>query len=108
MAAAGHRGGSSRVQPPRRMVNLAPVGAPAAPGPRTVPHVRYIPAMTRPLEIAPCRKLCDWRDTGDLLEGERLFACKGCGSEWVPSQPWTPADRAGRVPEAVASARRHR
>ena len=64
--------------------------------------------MTRPLEIAGCRALCRWAGTGEQLGGEPLFACAGCGSEWVPSEPWTPIDHAGTVPEAVAQERRRR
>lgn len=62
--------------------------------------------MSRPLEIAACRKLCSWRPTGALLDGERLFACSGCGSEWVVSQGWTPVDHTGVVPEPVQEERR--
>jgi hypothetical protein len=62
--------------------------------------------VTRPLEIAGCQALCAWRDTGDLLDGEPLFACSGCGSEWVPSEAWTPVDHTGVVPESVHVARR--
>ena len=58
--------------------------------------------------IASCRSRCAWRVTGARLEGADLFACSGCGSEWVPSQPWTPIDHAGTVPTAVAQARRTR
>jgi hypothetical protein len=68
----------------------------------------YGAAVERPLEIAACRSLCSWDDTGRRLGGEPLFACSGCGSEWVPTQPWTPVDYAGSVPEAVAAARRRR
>jgi hypothetical protein len=64
--------------------------------------------VTRPLEIAACRALCSWRLTGSRLDDEDLFACAGCGSEWVPSQPWTPIDHTGTVPAAVAQARRTR
>jgi len=64
--------------------------------------------VRRPLEIAACRSLCNWTDTGASLEGERLFACAGCGSEWVASEPWTPIDWTGAVPEAVQLARRRR
>ena len=63
---------------------------------------------SRPLEIAGCRSLCAWRDTAQTLGGERLFACGGCGSEWVPSEPWTPVDWTGQVPEPVQEARRDR
>ncbi len=64
--------------------------------------------MTRRLEISACRSLCSWQATGDTLDGERLFACDGCGSEWVVSEPWTPIDRTGTVPEPVQEARRTR
>jgi len=61
--------------------------------------------VARPLEIAGCQALCAWRDTGSLLGGEPLFACSGCGSEGVPSEPWTPVDHTGVVPEPVQAAR---
>ena len=64
--------------------------------------------MARPLEIAACRRLCAWQDSGRLLAGEPLFGCSGCGSEWVPSQQWTPVDYTGEVPAPVAAARRLR
>ncbi|HEX6246590.1 MAG TPA: hypothetical protein VFZ64_01850 [Nocardioidaceae bacterium] len=64
--------------------------------------------MSRPLEIAACRRLCSWHDTETLLDGEHLFACSGCGSEWVASQSWTPVDHTGVVPEPVQVERRRR
>ncbi|CAN5614437.1 hypothetical protein BH10ACT10_BH10ACT10_22610 [soil metagenome] len=64
--------------------------------------------MTRPLEIAGCRQECSWQTTGEHLADERLFACAGCGSEWVASEPWTPFDWAGAVPVAVQDERRTR
>lgn len=64
--------------------------------------------VTRPLEIAGCRQLCGWQETGRRLGEEPLFACSGCGSEWVPSEPWTPVDWTGVVPEPVQEARRTR
>ncbi len=64
--------------------------------------------MTSRLEIAGCRSQCRWLDTGERLAGEPLFACGGCGSQWVPSEPWTPIDYEGRVPDAVAEVRRSR
>jgi hypothetical protein len=57
------------------------------------------------LEIAACRSQCSWKETDATLDGERLFACAGCGSEWVASEPWTPIDWTGAVPEAVQAAR---
>jgi hypothetical protein len=64
--------------------------------------------VTRPLEIAGCRQECSWAATGARLAGERLFACAGCGSEWVVTEPWTPVDWTGVVPEAVQDERRTR
>jgi len=64
--------------------------------------------VKRPLTISGCQALCAWRDTGTHLDGERLFACAGCGSEWVPSEAWTPVDHTGEVPAAVQEARRTR
>ena len=61
--------------------------------------------MTRPLEIAGCRQECSWAATGADLAGERLFACAGCGSEWVATEPWTPVDWTGVVPELVQDER---
>ncbi len=74
---------------------------------RPVAWTRERPAR-RPLEIAACRQLCSWHGTGEHLDGERLFACAGCGSEWVVSEPWTPIDWTGTVPEPVQEARRTR
>ncbi|MDQ6715613.1 MAG: hypothetical protein M3Z83_05850 [Actinomycetota bacterium] len=56
---------------------------------------------TRALAISACLSECAWDATGDELDGERLFACRSCGSEWVRSQSWTPADWQGQVPDAV-------
>jgi len=64
--------------------------------------------VSRPLEIAACRSVCAWDATGQELDGEELFACAGCGSEWVPSEPWTPIDWTGQVPDAVQRARERR
>lgn len=71
-------------------------------GPEGSPETRR---GARSLEIAACRSACAWAATGGLLDGEELFACAGCGSEWVPSEPWTPIDWTGSVPEAVQRAR---
>ena len=64
--------------------------------------------MARALRVTGCRSLCGWHDTGRQLDEEPLFACSGCGSEWVPSEPWTPVDYEGFVPEPVAEIRRTR
>ena len=63
---------------------------------------------SRHRSILVCRSLCSWSATGEELAGDPLFACAGCGSEWVVSEPWTPIDRTGQVPEAVQEARRTR
>lgn len=62
--------------------------------------------MSPRLEIAACRRLCSWARTGESLDSEPLFACSGCGSEWVASEAWTPIDHTGVVPEAVQEERR--
>jgi hypothetical protein len=62
--------------------------------------------VTRPLHVSACLRLCAWDATDEHLDGEPLFACSGCGSEWVPSQEWTPIDWQGEVPEAVQAVRR--
>lgn len=62
--------------------------------------------MSASLEIAACRRLCSWHGTDTDLDGEPLFRCNGCGSEWVASQAWTPIDHTGEVPEAVQAERR--
>jgi hypothetical protein len=65
---------------------------------------------TRPLQIWPCQSICVWKPTGEALSdagggGLHLFACVGCASEWVRTEPWTPIDSAGTVPSAVAAER---
>lgn len=48
------------------------------------------------LAISPCRSLCAWSRT----DGQ-LFRCAGCGSEWLPTERWTPREADGTVPTAV-------
>lgn len=64
--------------------------------------------VSRPLRIRPCRRECSWDARDELLDGLPVFACGSCGSEWVASEPWTPADWTGAVPEAVQRERRLR
>ncbi|MGN6331095.1 MAG: hypothetical protein ACTHOD_05510 [Motilibacteraceae bacterium] len=64
----------------------------------------------RELAISPCRRACDWGPTGELLDDPQagvlpMFACSSCGSEWVRTQPWTPARYDGVVPESVRAER---
>ncbi|MDQ3485744.1 MAG: hypothetical protein M3445_10115 [Actinomycetota bacterium] len=59
----------------------------------------------------PCRSICVWAVTGEVWydgtgrPGLRVFACRGCRSEWVRTEPWTPMDKSGQVPAAVAAER---
>ena len=56
-----------------------------------------------PLTVSPCRNLCDWaRTPAATPDGRRLFACRGCGSQWVRGEPWTPAQADGSRPACVA------
>ncbi len=79
------------------------------------PPARSIPAPPHgypprvdaaPLKISACRRLCHWSATADARAGEQVFRCGGCGSEWVASEPWTPIDHTGVVPEQVQAVRR--
>lgn len=61
--------------------------------------------MTSPaLAVNVCRQTCRWRPSRGFVGGERLFACQGCGSQWVASQPWTPVDADGTRDPAVDAA----
>lgn len=53
------------------------------------------------LRVRACRDLCSWHRTPVDRRGEPMFACRGCGSQWVPSEHWTPRDRDGSVPPEV-------
>lgn len=54
-----------------------------------------------PLRIRSCLDLCSWNRTPVERRGEPMFACRGCGSQWVPSEPWTPRESSGAVPPEV-------
>ena len=56
-----------------------------------------------PLVVESCRTACAWGPTAEHRRGLRVFACAGCGSEWVRSEPWTPVDADGVVPTPVAA-----
>jgi hypothetical protein len=64
--------------------------------------------VSRPLRISPCQRECSWAARDELIDDLVLFACTSCGSEWVSSEPWTPADGTGAVPEAVQRERERR
>ncbi|MGW8590957.1 hypothetical protein ACWIFB_09850 [Dietzia sp. NPDC055340] len=54
-----------------------------------------------PLRVRSCRDLCNWNATPVERRGEPLFACRGCGSQWVPSEHWTPREASGHIPPEV-------
>ena len=54
-----------------------------------------------PLAVAPCRNLCDWSRSASPYPDRALFACAGCGSQWVRTEGWTPRQHDGTVPPAV-------
>ncbi len=61
----------------------------------------------RPIEAWPCQSVCVWTRTAEVWSDAEhgdlpLFACAGCGSEWVRTEPWTPIDAAGTIPDEVA------
>ena len=60
---------------------------------------------TGPPELArrACRQLCDWAPTRASRLGLPVFACTGCGSQWVRSEAWTPAQQDGSVLPAIAA-----
>ncbi len=69
------------------------------------------PSTAPALAVGPCQSVCTWRATGatwSTVRGDALtlFACAGCGSEWVRTEAWTPIDAQGTVPPAVAEERR--
>lgn len=57
---------------------------------------------------APCRSLCWWADTGTEHAGLPMFACAGCGSQWVRTEPWAPRQADGRWPDGVREQLRQR
>ena len=53
------------------------------------------------LAVRPCRQLCDWGPTPRRHDGLPLFACTGCGSQWVRTEPWSPRQADGSWPPGV-------
>jgi hypothetical protein len=98
------RGGSAQL-----ITGATRVGAPATSTPWQAGGVPVDP----PLAVQPCRDLCSWRPatharTCEVRDGLPLFRCRGCGSEWVRTEGWTPADADGRVPAPVLAEVRRR
>ncbi len=95
-AASGPPGGAAEADPLR--------------GGHNCPMSDAVP-VSRPLEAWPCRSICVWSADDEVLTDAehdrlRLFSCRGCGSEWVRTEPWTPIDADGVVPAAIAAERR--
>jgi hypothetical protein len=68
------------------------------------------PGHHRPVQAHACLQICVWRPTGEIWRDAdtgmlRVFACAGCGSEWVRTEGWTPVDANGVVPVEVAAER---
>lgn len=62
----------------------------------------------RELKSNDCKGTCDWKRAAapdDTLDGQPLFECGSCGSEWVPSEGWTPRNADGEVAPEVQAAR---
>lgn len=62
----------------------------------------------KPLRVRSCRDLCNWNETPVERRDEPLFACRGCGSQWVPSEHWTPREASGAIPAPVLDIIRER
>ncbi|MDI2028534.1 hypothetical protein QFW96_07920 [Saccharopolyspora sp. TS4A08] len=60
------------------------------------------------LAVHACRSLCSWHRTPKELNGLPLLACRGCGSQWIRSEAWTPIDHTGRIPDDVRAELRER
>ena len=58
----------------------------------------------------PCRSRCAWyRDPRRRTKASLpIFTCSGCGSQWVNTESWTPADLDGTVSPAVAAEAKRR
>lgn len=72
--------------------------------------VHQVPSPPRDVEAWPCQSICVWAVTGEVWNDGtgsdlRVFACRGCGSEWVRTEPWTPIDSVGVVPDEVCAER---
>ncbi|WP_341729833.1 hypothetical protein [Brooklawnia sp.] len=53
----------------------------------------------------PCQRKCTWVAAGEVRDGGRLFHCLSCGSEWLRTEAWTPANADGVVPPEVQAER---
>jgi hypothetical protein len=66
-------------------------------------------ADARVLAAEPCQSVCLWTRSEESVvvdaagEPAAVFACKGCGSEWLRSELWTPIDADGSVPPEITA-----
>lgn len=49
------------------------------------------------LRQEPCQSKCDWMPTGEEIDGDLVFACSGCTSQWTRQQGWTPRNLDGSI-----------
>lgn len=64
----------------------------------------------RAIAAWPCQSICIWAATDEVYDDERhgeltVLRCAGCDSEWIRTEPWTPVDACGVVPDEVAAER---
>lgn len=64
----------------------------------------------RALATNECQGTCSWgrAQTDDQpaeLEGQPLFECSSCRSEWVPTEGWTPRNADGTVAPEIEVAK---
>ncbi len=57
--------------------------------------------MARSLKSNPCDETCEWVATKKVRDGERVFECLGCDSEWTRSSNFTPKEADGTVSDEV-------
>jgi hypothetical protein len=57
------------------------------------------------LAVQPCRAVCEWRPAGRSVGPHPLHECRGCGSQWLATEGWTPVDADGTVPPTVLASR---
>lgn len=53
--------------------------------------------MPHALRQEPCQSKCDWTPSGEVRDGDYVFACSGCTSEWVRSEGWRPRNLDGSI-----------
>jgi hypothetical protein len=92
---------ATRVRARERSARAAPRAG------HTGPMTEPLPG-TRVLAAEPCQSVCVWTRTGESVvdaagDAAAVFACSGCGSEWLRSELWTPIDADGHVPPEITA-----